>query len=660
MSGTTANTGSPMPLRKQHGSRAFGKPGSIMSQYRAAPRSQPRCFGVLPFVICLLVPALSRGQPNPWPFDLDPQDTANPAYVEEKLAELGTDLPGLPPGQLEARSVDLADLYFFTDVVDALERAAASGPGEDPAWDRVPQSCVEHARFSVPNLLVPNPSLACQGVNTRIGAALEHVDETCLEVEFPETFVFRQTPGAVTGEYLSSFEGLISYAGEALTHVEYPSGLLPDDFVATARRVIAKIRHDPLQAQLQSRLDAYASVLGLLQANTSCFDSVARQSLATTIGTLVDELTAVRSGLNTLYSEGLAQAADDRAAVEAQGRVRPELLHPALSDRERELLAFYIGGIYWRMRGAGLSAYPPDPGQGTLRRYLYVFYPYQAIADLCAGSDSARVGSTTFIQENWGYADWMDMGRSPGNDKYADLVEMTNRGKRQILMVEPLMADRGYDTRALVAGGLHMGPCYFYAWDVLRWFVLGEDLQDPYMWFLEGPTAVGEFCMGASLGLGYARTMLWGKPRAGCVPDCAGRVCGPDGCGGVCGACGAEQTCAQGQCMAADAGTPDAGTSLADVGTVAPVDASNTGDAWAGSDLATNDSVANTGVDAAVSGGDADDRSLACVGEPCDPPTPSTAGCQCRTSVSRPGILFLLGLLGWRCRRTGSVRNNLR
>lgn len=56
-------------------------------------------------------------------------------------------------------------------------------------------------------------------------------------------------------------------------------------------------------------------------------------------------------------------------------------------------------------------------------------------------------------------------------------------------------------------------------------------------------------------------------PQCGCVPDCAGKVCGDDGCGSSCGSCDAPDECdPMGQCVCppsacpADVGGADAGS----------------------------------------------------------------------------------------------------
>jgi hypothetical protein len=484
-------------------------------------------------------PALVVAAPKPWAFDFDPNISADPGYVQQRILDLGVGLPGLPTDGIDEVAVDQVQLYFFTELAEALFRARDAGPALAPPVSRSSQHCVLHLGFTKPDLLSPAalPWL-CEMTEDGALAAFDEDDlSTCTRAEFPETYVYDHQPlGQVDLGTVSTLERLISFAGEALTHVEdYTEGLLPDDLLSTTRSVIAKLRYPTLKQQLADREQAYRDALVQLKNAAHCFDPAALSAFETTVNGLIGELATVGQQLDAIHNAGLAQAAQDRQAVEAQGRLRVDLPHPALTDRERELLAFYIGGLYWRMRGAGLVAVPPDPDQGLLRRVLYVQYPYQLIAELAGGMvDADGVGLSVLIQENYGWGDWFDIGTSRGRDKYADLVDMTIRGKLQIELVAPQLERRGFDVRPLVAGGVQMGPCYYYAWEQLRDFRLGADLQDPYMRFLECPTAVGEFCAGAALALGLARTLLWGKP-GGCVASCDGRSCGEDdGCGRPC------------------------------------------------------------------------------------------------------------------------------
>lgn len=508
---------------------------------------------------CLLVlvlawPTGASAKPNPWSFDFDASIAADPAYVTQQVQKLAGGLTGLPGTGIVELTSGQVKLYFFDDVAEALTRAQSSGPPTLPPLSHQPKLCVMHAAFEKPALLGSAPPLLCKTTEASAMAAFEDKQlKTCYHVEFPETYVYEHSPvGYVDFNTVSSLEKLISFAGEALTHVDYPSGLLPTDFFPRTREVIARLRYTALKAEIAARVKSYKAALAQLQGSSSCFDPAALAAFGATVNGLVAELNAVETHLDGVYSAGLAQAAQDLKAVQAQGRSRASLPFPALTDRDRELLAFYIGGIYWRMRGAGLIAVPPDPGQGLLRRLLYTQYPYQLIAEMAGGqADAQGVGFNIFVQENWGYAEWFDMGNSPGNDKYADLVDMTIRGKVATALVAPQLQQRGFDVKPLVAGGLQMGPCYYYIWEELPDFKLGPDLQYPYMQFLECPTASGEFCTGAALALGLVRTLLWGKP---CTPDCAGKPCdADDGCGGACGVC-----------------PPDAGAPLPDGGGPVP------------------------------------------------------------------------------------------
>jgi hypothetical protein len=470
------------------------------------------------FCSCLtLFAASAAAQQNPWPFDFDPNIAADPAGVNQRLDELGQGVPPIPTGDLVPTAVGPMTLYFHEAMLELLELAFDSGPGTQDYFERTPSQCAQHAAFSLPDGLVSSASLGCQQTEQALAAAFDDDGSACLRVEFPELYIYDQPVGEAAVEDLKTVEGLISIAGEVFTHIDYPTGLLPASFVDDARRIIAKVRYTTLLDNLTSRRASYEGALALLQDQPSCFDAAAASTLTTTIGGLIAELDDARTGLEALHTEGLAQAATERAAVVAAGRMRTELLHPSLTDRERELLALYIGGIYWRMRGEALLNYPES---GLLKRLLYTQYPYQVIADLTGGTDGADIGRDIFIHETWGYADWMDIGRWPdGNDKYSDMVDMAKRGKRTLELAAPRLEGRGYDTAYLYAGGLQMGPCYYYGWEPLwepnRFFQLGEDLTLPYVWFLESPTAHGEFCTGGALGLGLARTLLHGKPDDG-------------------------------------------------------------------------------------------------------------------------------------------------
>lgn len=512
-------------------------------------------YRTVPALLVLIYASSSAAAPTPWTFDFDPNLAEDPAYVNQHLSALKAGLPGLPPEGIGELSSKQTKLYFYQDVIDALVRARDSGPGQAPAVTRTPTRCVAHSAFAKPSLLLDSPPPLCDLAQQGALAAFDAAKiRTCERVEFPETYVYDHTPlGWILPPTLADFDILIAIIGEALTHPIYPTGLLPPDFFPQARKIIAKVRYHTLKAELAARKTAYQDALNQLQGSSHCFDPAALASFQTLVGNLTAELNAVESDLDALYSAGVAQAVADRKAIEAQGRMRADLPYPALSDRERELLAFYVGGICWRIRGAGLIYEGKMPLGLAL---TFVSAPYQLIADMAGGVDGKDVGFQIYLNENGGYAEWFDMGTTPGgNDKYADLVQMTNRGKDATALSAPLLQGRGFDIRHLVAGGLMMGPCYYYIWEELPGFIVGPPCQplpgyplppntpgcldEPhYMQFLECPTASGELCTGAALSLGLVKTLLWGKPGSACTPDCVGKPCGADDtCGGTCSAC---------------------------------------------------------------------------------------------------------------------------
>jgi hypothetical protein len=542
-----------------------------------------------PLALALLIVTWARpaaAAPTPWLFDFDPNSSKDPAYVNKHLNTLKAGLPGLPPQGIVELTSNKTKLYFYQDVIDVLLEAKNSGPGDAPPLTRTPKRCVEHFAFSAPTgLLRAGAPFSCGGHEQAALAALSPANiKTCGHVEFPESYVYDHTPlGLILPTTTSDLDVLIAILGEALTHVRYPTNLVPASFWPQARTILAKVRYGKLKAELGQRRATYSKARADLQAQQSCYEPAALAALIKTVGTLLGELAFVEQDLDKLYQAGLAQATLDRKAVEAQGRKRVDLPYPALTDRERERLAFYIGGLVWRVRGDGLIHEDKMPLGLAL---TFVAPPYQLIADIAGGVDGQGVGFPLYVDENAGYYLWYDMGTDPGsNDKYADLVQMTDRGKKATTLTAPLLAGRGFDTRHLVAGGLMMGPCYYYIWEELPKFTLGLACKPKkgfplpantpgclaaphYTQFLEWPTATGEFCTGAALALGLVKTLLGGKPGKACTPYCFGKPCGADDtCGGICGSCpdGGATPGPDGSTGSPDGGSPaDGATAIGD------------------------------------------------------------------------------------------------
>jgi MYXO-CTERM domain-containing protein len=243
----------------------------------------------------------------------------------------------------------------------------------------------------------------------------------------------------------------------------------------------------------------------------------------------------------------------------AHGRTRGALPFPALTAEERKFVAFWLGGITWRMRGGGLIPL----GQTQKARTYFCEKPLRRIGDLAGGAKGEEAGHRVFLNIFDGWGDWMDMGTTPGGqDLYEDLVQMTDRGRQQVAdapspvpgipipglgltSAVTYLDKENYDTTALTTGGLDMGACYAYALGALSDFRYADTPMAPYNGSLiEGFTAIGEFCTGASIALGLTETLLGGTTTgASTVPLCKSKQCGDDGCGGSCGACAAGTTC---------------------------------------------------------------------------------------------------------------------
>src|SRR5262249_36780191 len=146
------------------------------------------------------------------------------------------------------------------------------------------------------------------------------------------------------------------------------------------------------------------------------------------------ELTALGTFVTNLVSDGTAHATVQQQCLGARGRTRPALPYPALTDEERQFTAFWLGGIYWRMRGGGLL---PTGATQTARRD-FMRRPFNEIGRMANGTAAAANAADAMycVLGGDGWSSWMDMGLSQNpsdpaadrQDMYEDLVDMTNRG----------------------------------------------------------------------------------------------------------------------------------------------------------------------------------------------------------------------------------------
>ncbi len=516
------------------------------------------------FVLAAAVVGLARpshAAPQQWPFLFDPSITADPTGTAAAIAAGDLTLPDLPVASMTTLQSDQVTLWYWPESAALLSRINTSGANTTMmTWPTTPVMCKQHDAFAVPTILVANPSAACTSADASIRAQLASLG-ACDAVEQPERYALTYDPTNARAD-TGNIEDLIGLAGQGLSLTPIPDGLLPEDFVPMMRTIVDKVRHDKLVAAIATARAAYTQAKSLGASNASCFDPTALAALDAAIDGLTSELGAAQALLDQQDSDGNATRMQEEMCLAAQGRVRNTLPFPSLTAAERKALAFWLGGIYWRMRGGGLIPL----GSTQDARIYFLLNPFTQIGEVAGGQDGSDAALDIYLQIFDGWGDWQDMGTGQGADKYADLVSMTSRGGRQVGSAVALLGPRGYDTLALNTGGLHMGPCYFYAYYPLAWFRWATQLTTPYSAYIDWPTAVGEFCSGASIGLGFAETLLAGKAtgQPPTVTLCSGKSCGDDGCGGSCGTCASGSSCnSAGACVAMSptGGGSDGGTS---------------------------------------------------------------------------------------------------
>ena len=511
---------------------------------------------VLVAAALLLVARPSLAQQK-WPFQFDPAITADPSGTANAITTGAASLPALPVTAMKTLQSDQVTLWYWPESAALLQRIQTAGASTTMmTWPTTPVLCKRHDAFTVPAILLPNPSAACTSADASLRAQLANLG-ACDAVEQPERYALAYNPNEARND-VGNVEDLIGLAGQGLSLTPVPDGLLPEDFVPTMRTIVDKVRHDKLVQGLAGARGAYAQAKSLGASNAGCFDPAALAALSASIDGLTAELDAAQALLDKQDADGNATRMQEERCLAAQSRVRNTLPFPSLTAAERKALAFWLGGIYWRMRGGGLI--PLGATQDA--RIYFLLNPFTRIGEVTGGQDGSDAAFDIYLQIFEGWSDWQDMGNvQPGGDKYADLVSMSSRGGRQVGSAVSLLGPRGYDTLALDTGGLHMGPCYFYGYYPLGWFRWATQLTAPYSAYMDGPTAIGEFCSGASMALGFAETLLAGKAtgQPPTVDLCAGKSCGDDGCGGTCGTCGAGTICSSaGICIVSS--PPDGGS----------------------------------------------------------------------------------------------------
>ncbi len=265
------------------------------------------------------------------------------------------------------------------------------------------------------------------------------------------------------------------------------------------RMALFRIRYSDLKKelnQLQKTLDSVAgSLSGADQATARELRNLANQQMAR---------------IMVINNDGINAYKADARVLAAKGKNRAALPYQNLSDDDRRYLSMYTFALMWRFRGGGMV----DKPKGTQESRLYFAQrPYDVLASINGAEGASGLGADQLIRlVSKGWGKFFDMGHTVGEEPLInDLINMTSRGIYQVEGTMETLSRAGYDVRMVKAMGLHFGTCYLYSWEKLENVRVKDGLQPPFQGFFDSPTAWGEMCVGAALGLGLSETLLQGR-----------------------------------------------------------------------------------------------------------------------------------------------------
>lgn len=403
--------------------------------------------------------------------------------------------------------VDLpaAEITVFKPIADAMKSfSEPKWPGTQRPADLV--SCKSHSGFALPSY--PRVAASCASTYNALWTdGLNRIGSACRYLAQPQDFVETQDPRVINESKLSDMTGLIRVIGEPMRFVEFPANVFDAQMMRKMQIIILKVRSDELLADITKQIQNYDRMESALNERPNCFSgdvASARGKLAP----LRKELETAKAQLENLVRQGIEEATRDADRVRATGRKRPALPHPSLTDEERGLLSFYMGALYWRARGGGIVDEPPGT-QAT--RIYFTKIPMTALAELNGGKQARELGSRIYEQLFKAWGEYMDMGTTPNKgDIYHDATFMTDRGRYQVKTAVSALQSLGGDASLLMAGGMQMGPCYYYSFEKLFPFRLMPTWAPPYSAVVDGYTALGELCTGAAISWGLSQSLLKG------------------------------------------------------------------------------------------------------------------------------------------------------
>lgn len=446
-----------------------------------------------------------------YPVKFNNEHLANRSDVRELLKELHVVYPEHQEDvQFVTTEVRDVQLTFFKEILELLNRLKhLDSLPEHSRNPKIAQYCPQHLRNNegLPPVVGTEP--VCERIRSDLQSAFDSSELGCQSIYEPEKILLNHKPGQVSFQYARDLKSILKMAGHALFQMPELAKVLTQEHVDVLRSALQKIYFEEFQSQLNQRQSVYGKLLKDVD-QTTCFARAAEDVRAykDRISSLIAESRDAQSDLNEIVRRGRTIANEERAAAKARGRKRNDLPFNSLVDREREIVSMYLGSVLWRIRGGGLTSKP----NGTQkRRFLAVHLPFNEIGTLLASRDGDAQGTELFWRLLKGWGEYFDMGHDPTRNDYVyDLVHMTDRGAYQVKFSVDDLDLMNYDSYIMKAAGLQMGPCYFYGWEEMINVRVGENLRAPFLPFLEGPTAIGEVCMGATLGLALSRSYLKG------------------------------------------------------------------------------------------------------------------------------------------------------
>jgi hypothetical protein len=411
-----------------------------------------------------------------------------------------------------------AQLGFFKELIDYMEAVTGKElPGEaSVSSEDVALDCMELEQQLATLEANARAASGCNLVTDRV-AKLRSIIGACRMAESPELSQQKADPKRVSEDETKTIQGLIKILAMPVREFTYPGKAIGKVFRRDSRRVLTRI----FWPEISPKVNAAASELQEVRDsfNTGLGSCSVGASAKTFVQDLSGRLTRVKDRGERIFAAG------NQENKEARNVGLRRLPLSQLTRADREFIALFIGGLFWRLRGGGLLSAPKDGTNGA--RDFYHKDVVRSIAYLNSGDAglSNRLASASRLAITEGWGKYMDMGRTPGEkDRIHDLVYMTGRGRYQgdlfgcsgnwysnlfSNFTDPLvkiLRDRGYFDGWLRAGVQQMGPCYDISWSRLP-TKKTEDVAG-YRTFFDGPTAWGEVCTGAAFSLGLTKALL--------------------------------------------------------------------------------------------------------------------------------------------------------